>query len=428
MDARNFASSRKDTPAASDASATEIPAEYQPLLPAGRVLARQLLIRGPINGKQAQLLFPDREAALVLGMYLLLERLGQDGTGAVFKAVHVLMGREVALRLILAPGSRSSEQRARFRKEMQLAAPLRHPNLVMVFDVVEVAGLCVLVMEYVPGVDLNARVGQVGRLPITEACSYIRQAALGLQAAHEHGLVHGDVQPARILIAGDQTSRSGPDVLLPEAALPAGVVRLLNLGLAWRYEVDEGAGQTGPCSPDYVSPEQAKDLRQANVRSDLYSLGCTLYFALTGRPPFPRGTALEKLFQHQFEESPPVARLRPDVPRVLGAIVQRLLAKRPADRYQDAAELAEALAPFCTTHFEDRPEGARPDSSFRVRTPPELTGSDTNPVVAMPGAPSRRAGTTPGSRRGWPLPVLLAGAVAVGLAAAWVIRFLLDMN
>src|SRR5262249_4387864 len=155
------------------------------------------------------------------------------------------------------------------------------------------------------------------------------------------------------------------------------IVKILNLGLGWRNEIPEGTGEIGCCNPDYIAPEQAKDLSRADTRSDLYSLGSILYFAVTGRPPFPRGSAVEKFFQHQFEEPPAVARLRPDIPRVLAVIIERLLAKKPEDRFQYAADLAEALAPFCTTHFEERPGGSTPDSAFHVRTPAELPGSET---------------------------------------------------
>src|SRR5262249_33085654 len=150
---------------------------------------------------------------------------------------------------------------------------------------------------------------------VVEACSLIRQAALGLQPAHEQGLAHGDLQPARLLITGDPTSRSSPDVLLPRAAFPAGIAKILNLGLAWRNEGPVASGDFSPYDPDYVAPEQAQDVRQADARSDLYSLGCMLHFALTGRPPFPGGSAQEKVFRHQVEEPPDVARSRPDVPR-----------------------------------------------------------------------------------------------------------------
>ncbi len=412
----------------SDATGGEIPVEYRDLLPAGRVLARQLLTRGPMNGKQAQELFPDREMALLLGKYLLLERLGNEGSGAVCKALHLVMDREVAVRLIPLPGKRFAEQRARFQKDVQLAAQLRHPNLVTVFDVVEIPGMCVLLMEYVAGVDLSGKVAQVERLPVVEACSLIRQAALGLQAAHEQGLVHGDLQPARLLIAGDPTSRSSPDVHLPRAAFPAGFVKILNLGLAWRNEVPVAAGEIGPCAPDYIAPEQANDLRQADARSDLYSLGCMLYFALAGRPTCAGGTPPEKAFRHQFEEPPDIARLRPGLPRGLRAIVQRLLAKKPADRYPTAAALADALAPFCTNPLGERLEGSRPDSWAQGHTAPELTGSDTNPILTMPGEQQKEQATGPGSRRrGWPFPVLVLIAVALGLAAAWVLRLFWDI-
>jgi serine/threonine protein kinase len=281
---------------------------------------------------------PHRELGpgAVLGQYLLLELLGEGGMGRVWKARHQLMQRLVALKVIQGHFLADAGTVARFQREIRAAAQLDHPHLVRALDADEVAGTHFFVMEYVAGTDLARLVKEQGPLPVARACDYVRQAALGLQHAHEKGLVHRDVKPGNLFLAAD------------------GTVKVLDLGLASlvrAQDVGSAASDATPAgallgTPDYLAPEQARDARSADGRADLYGLGCTLYHLLTGRPPFPAGTLAEKLLGHQLHEPKPVAALRPEVAPGVAAVVGRLMAKRPEDRYPTAAAAAAALAPF----------------------------------------------------------------------------------
>jgi hypothetical protein len=217
---------------------------------------------------------------------------------------------------------------------VRAAAQLDNPNVVRALDADRVGETHFFVMEYALGTDLAKLVQQQGPLPVAQACDYIRQAALGLQHAFEKGLVHRDIKPHNLLVTTQ------------------GVVKVLDLGLARLTHVEEdgasGSGLTDEGvvmgTADYMAPEQALDPHGADIRADLYSLGCTLYFLLTGQVPFPEGNLTQKIARHQMVDPPPVERLRPEVPPAVSAVVRRLLAKRPEDRYQTPAELAEVLA------------------------------------------------------------------------------------
>jgi serine/threonine-protein kinase len=322
--------------------------------PAARDLARELLRLGLLTPYQANQLLAGKGLGLVVGSFLLLERLGEGGMGHVFKARHRRMNRVVALKVIRPErvGDRSAVQR--FCREVEAAAKLSHPNIVRAYDAGEVDGVYYFSMQYVPGTDLSRLVKQRGGLPGAQVCDYLCQAAFGLQHIHDRGLVHRDIKPGNLMITGPSESRPAGDSASNAGLTPPGVVRILDLGLARLCEEESGAPtrlvltKLGAVmgTADYISPEQARDSREADVRSDLYSLGCTFYFALAGRPPFPEGGAIEKLMQHQLDEAEPIERLRPDVPPALAAVLRRLMAKKPADRYQSAAEVVAALEAF----------------------------------------------------------------------------------
>jgi serine/threonine protein kinase/Tfp pilus assembly protein PilF len=276
--------------------------------------------------------------------YEILGRVGEGGMGQVYKARHVRLDRVVALKVIHPERLGSPDAVRRFYREARAAARLLHPNLITVYDVDEAGGIHFLAMEYVDGVDLGRLVRDRGPLPVARACEYARQAAEGLQHAHERGLVHRDVKPANLLLTADGRQ-----------------VKILDLGLA-RLDAAAPAGegtseltQSGTLmgTPAFLAPEQARDAHRADIRSDLYSLGCTLYYLLTGRQPFPGQSLAEVIVQHQLDEPEPVTRLRPDVPVGVDAVLRRTMAKRPEDRYQTPAELAAALAPFCAAPASD---------------------------------------------------------------------------
>ena len=255
--------------------------------------------------------------------------------GAVFKARNWKLGRAVALKVVRKDRLVRDEAVQRFRREIRAAAQLAHPNVVHAFDASEEGGVFFFAMEIVAGADLSRVVKERGPLPVALACDVVRQAALGLQHAHERGLVHRDVKPSNLLLSA-----------------PGEVVKVLDLGLALlcrRSETGEESGtltQHGTLmgSLDYIAPEQARDSHTVDHRADLYSLGCTFYFLLTGKPPFPAGAMSAKLAAHLFDEPTPVEQLRPDTPPAVAAVVRKLMAKKPDDRYQTAGEVAAVLA------------------------------------------------------------------------------------
>jgi len=302
-----------------------------------RTLAQELIEHGWLSPYQVNQLLQGRGKDLVLGKYVLLERLGEGGMGEVFKARHQKMGRIVAIKLIRKERLANKAAVERFHREIRSASQLSHPNVVHAFDADQVGGTHLFAMEYVEGVDLNKLVREKGPLPVEQASDCIRQAALGLQHAFEKGMVHRDIKPHNLLLAKAQ----GP--------LSVGLVKILDFGLA-RMATDDSSTlsltKEGSVlgTVDYVAPEQARDSHAVDIRSDLYSLGCTFYFLLAGQVPFPGGEALEKLYKHGFEEAKPVEQVRRDVPAGVAGVIRKLMAKRPEDRFQTPAELAAVLA------------------------------------------------------------------------------------
>ncbi len=274
--------------------------------------------------------------------YRVLGLLGQGGMGAVYKAEHRRMGRLVALKVISPALVGGDAAVRRFHQEVQAAARLHHPNIVTAHDADQAGGTHFLVMEYVDGVSLDRLVAEKGPLPICEACDYGRQAALGLQHAHEQGMVHRDVKPHNLMCEAD------------------GRIKILDFGLARLARAEETAVEAGgPAgasaltavgslmgTADYMAPEQAGDARSADGRADVYSLGCTLYHLLTGRVPFPGGSTRDKVLRPAMEAPADLGQLRPGLPAGLNAVVRKMMAKDPAARFRTPAEVAAALAPY----------------------------------------------------------------------------------
>lgn len=319
---------------------------------APNALARELLQRGWLTPYQANQALQGRTGDLVVGPYVVLERLGEGGAGRVLKARHQRMERVVALKLIRRDLLADAEIVSRFYREIQVLGKLSHPNVVHGLDAGPIGGNHVLVMEYVDGIDLDRLVKQSGPLPVAEACSYIRQAALGLEHAHQHGLVHRDIKPSNLmLVRGDSpTTHHAPP--------PTHQVKILDLGLArLRVAKQEGQPAAGDATsqltqlsgivmmgtPDYLAPEQALDFHGADIRADIYALGCTLFYLLTGQPPFAGGTMPQKLMRHQQADPPPLAQFRADVPAPVEALLRRLLAKRPEERFATPGAVVAAL-------------------------------------------------------------------------------------
>ncbi len=269
--------------------------------------------------------------------YDILRPLAGGGMGMVYRASQQATGRPVAIKVIRPERLGSAAAIRRFQREALIAARLAHPHIVRVFAADQVDGVHYLVMEFIDGTDLGKLVQERGPLAESLACSCIRQAALGLQHAFEIGLVHRDVKPSNLML--------GPD----------GTVKLLDLGLARLREAPESEDshltQAGGVlgTPDYMAPEQVEDPHRADVRSDLYSLGCTFFYLLTGQVVFPGGSMIQKLDRHRWHAPPAVEQLRPDVTPALAMLVARLLAKGPEQRMQTPGELALALTPFLET-------------------------------------------------------------------------------
>ena len=397
--------------AAQQEAAAALPQQFvQP-----KALARELLQRGWVTPYQINNIFLGRRSDLVLGSYVLLERLGEGGMGTVFKARNWKLGRVVALKLIRAERLTQTSGARRFQREVQVAAQLDHPNIVHAYDADQVGDRHFLVMEYVEGIDLARLVRKSGPLQVGSAVSYFRQAALALQYAHERGLVHRDIKPANLLLA-----------------TASEIIKVSDLGLA-RIIAGEGE-ESSSCltqegllvgTVDYLAPEQARDAHRVDIRADLYSLGCSLYFVLTGSPPFTGATPTEKLLKHQMDEPVPVEQLRPDVPPRLGQFIRRLMAKRPEHRYATPSEAAAALDAFLTGGIEPAvptaPDPVAPASqSFSAI--PTLSFGDASASTAehpVPGRVRRRR-----SRWGWRFFGALVAALIVGAGASLIYRSL----
>jgi tRNA A-37 threonylcarbamoyl transferase component Bud32 len=292
--------------------------------------------------------------------YQVLALIGSGGMGTVYKAEHRLMERLVALKVIHPSLVEKPGLLERFRREVKAAARLSHPNVAVSHDAEQAGNLHFLVMEFIEGTTLAQVVAQQGPLPVALACNYIRQAALGLEHAHRQGMVHRDVKPHNLMLVRPPAP----------AREDEGVIKVLDFGLArfasevvaapgdaLRFEPGQPSADTSPNASlttagvvlgtaDYIAPEQADDPHAADIRADIYSLGCTLYFLLTGQPPFPEGKIMEKLKAHRKQQPHPLAAFRKDVPPGLERVLGKMIAKDPAQRFQTPAQVAEALGPF----------------------------------------------------------------------------------
>ncbi len=287
-----------------------------------------------------------------LGEYELLAKLGKGGMGAVYKARQVRLDMIVALKVL--PRDRSGDPLAatRFEREIKAVGRLSHPNIVQAHDARDIDGTTVLVMEYVEGCNLSQLGRRVGPLAIADACEIVRQVALGLQCAHEHGLVHRDIKPSNLMLSLSSPSGRGTG---GEGLRAQCLVKILDLGLALlNNESAAGKGEmtsTGQAmgTADYMAPEQAFDSHKVDIRADIYALGCTLYKLLTGNPPFTGSeydTPMKKMLAHVQTPPAAVRSLRPEIPAELAAALERMMAKDPADRFATPVEVAEALPPF----------------------------------------------------------------------------------
>lgn len=295
-------------------------------------LARELVRQKQLTKFQVEELWRGKGKSLILGNYLLLEKIGQGGMGAVYKAEHRRMHRIVAVKMLPAGVMQEAAAVARFEREVTAAARLTHPNIVTAFDADVADGVHLLVMEFVDGTDLSALVQQRGPIAVAQALRYIVQAARGLEFAHKKGVVHRDIKPANLLLDSE------------------GTIKILDMGLARIESIGDAAPlaeltNTGAVmgTVDYMSPEQALDTRTADARSDIYSLGCTLFYLLTGQAMYPGNTLMKKLLAHREQPIPSIRALRPEVPEQVEAIFRRMVAKPVAERYQSLSDVIADL-------------------------------------------------------------------------------------
>ncbi len=300
--------------------------------------------------------------------YEVIRELGRGGMGVVYLARNTLMGRMEVLKVVGGDLIRRPQVADRFLREIRAAARLYHPNIVTAYSALRLGDCLVLAMEYIDGLDLARLVKTKGPLPVADSCNHVHQAALGLQHAHEHSMVHRDIKPANLILSHKEGKT---------------IVKVLDFGLAKASEgqVDTSLTRDGQMlgTPDYIAPEQIRDAQSADIRADIYSLGCTFYYLLSGGPPFG-GANLWDLYQaHLSMDAAPLSSVRPGVPVELAALVAKMMAKEPADRFQTPGDVARALTRFLRDGSPGA-AGTKPDASAAVPVSP--AAEPTRPVAA----------------------------------------------
>jgi serine/threonine protein kinase len=367
--------------------------------------------------------------------YTIVRTLGRGGMGVVYLAHNTMLDRREVLKVMNKETLQGKGTYERFLREMRAAAKLNHPNVVTAYSALQWGNLLVFAMEYIRGHDLARVVKDKGVLPVAMACSFVHDAALGLQHAHERGMVHRDIKPANLI-----STRQGK----------GWTVKILDFGLAKassEQPIDGALTSEGQVlgTVDFLAPEQAVNARSADIRADIYSLGCTLYFLLSGGPPFGEGSYANIVLAHQSIEAKPLNQVRRDVPAELAAVVAKMMAKDPSRRYQTPEEVAEALKPFLEPKTGaaggPRPEAHPPAGSHvahevALAAPPTAgtkaaTEKKSQPevswerLIAIPepeGLTELRSKST-GSGRGRPWPGWVGPALAAGALLALIIAY-----
>jgi serine/threonine protein kinase len=340
-----------------------------------RAIAEHFIRDGHLSRFQANKLLKGASVGLVLGPYQVLAPLGKGGMGTVYLARDGRSGQLVALK-VLAPKRARNEARvrARFLREMEMSQRVSHPHLAWTYEAGQIQGVYYIAMEYIPGKSLYRLIAEGGPLPFPRAARLMAEVAAALEHAHNQGLIHRDLKPSNILVT------------------PHDHAKVLDLGLAL-IEGERGTdvrvvGGQGYIvgTMDYIAPEQATDPTKADRRSDVYSLGCTLYFALTGRPPFPGGTSKEKILKHRTEEPEPLLKLRPDLPTGFAELVHKMMAKDPDQRFPSAVAAEEELERWANGEPSEPLD--RPDDDSYIETVTQLQRVEPSQEYSYPELPA----------------------------------------
>jgi serine/threonine protein kinase/Leucine-rich repeat (LRR) protein len=370
-------------------------------------LARKLVRHEKVTKFQVEEICRGKGKSLVLGNYVVMEKIGAGGMGQVFKARHRVMERLVAVKVLPSAMTNDQLALARFHREVKAAAKLAHPHIVTAYDADQAGGVHFLVMEMVEGSDLSALVKKNGPFPVDQAIRYILQAAKGLEFAHKKGVVHRDIKPANLLLDRD------------------GTVKILDMGLARLHEDTPQAELTSTGTVmgtvDYMAPEQAVDTKSADARADIYALGCSLHYLLSGKSTYDGDTLMAKLLAHRDK---PIPRLRdccPLVPDEVESIFRKMVAKNASDRYQTMTELISELELCVTDRSTPRADHGISRSASEIRSL-LLSSPNTSADETIQSAPTRRAIRPPaGNTR--KLTRMGAGVLGVAVLAASVFWF-----
>jgi serine/threonine protein kinase len=333
-------------------------------------LADYLVRTGNLSRFQARKLLKGHALGLILGPFQVLAPIGRGGMGTVYMVRDGRNNQLVALK-VLPPRRAREEERllARFRREMELSRRVAHHHLAWTYEVGEVRGVCYIAMEYIPGKNLRRLVSEQGPLPVPRAARLMAEVASALEHAHNQGLIHRDLKPSNIVVT------------------PNDHAKVLDLGLALMHgeepsEVDVVGGQGYIVGTmDYIAPEQTTDPLKVDRRADIYALGCTLYYALSGQPPFPGGTSREKIHRHRGEEPVPLLELRPALPPAFAALVHKMMAKDPARRFPSAAAAGGELLAWAEA--SDLPLD-RPDDPRYAEAIDSLRASESGAELSLP--------------------------------------------
>lgn len=339
-------------------------------------LSQFLISAGLITQWHHDKLLTGKFKGFFLGQYKLLSLLGTGGMSTVYLAEHSLSGQRRAIKVLPRARVNDKSYLDRFFREGRAAASLSHPNIVRIYDLANEEDVYYMVMEYVPGVDLHQKIQNEGPAKIEDALSYLGQAAEGLAHAHARSIVHRDIKPANLLLTSD------------------GTLKILDLGLALVNEEQESLtlmhDEKVMGTADFLAPEQALNSHNVDARADIYSLGCTLYYLVTGQPPFAEGTIAQRIAMHQSRDPKPLRELRPDCPPLLEALCQRMMKKSPADRIPSCEKLLQAIE-IC------RESLVPPVTSTNEQYLPSASARQaTRPVPAQqtsPGTPAKQVPT-----------------------------------